>query len=325
MGVLLRRALKVVPNIGAWAWANPGCQIVVVLLASLLVAVQVWFTLTFAGEVQRSGLLRVPGSIDVAVAAKEETTSETMPLRDKRALAKSFLGDFGVDHAVVERRAHGAIYQLFREDKGFLFGTLLPYMPMAQSDDTLHYLIVRDNLQITLEQGREAKVGGYTIVAYHPIIEYSSWQWSVRPEPEWWDRISEDSAWAPLTLPARQVPDPTVWNQVPYAGWPGKTVAFRGRMAVSSVGQPVWMVFNIRNSYASRHELGRLHLNGQPLKAAHTISHDTINSRNVEVLLDVPSDLHAGSNLIAFEVTRTNGEFDLDLYELRLALGTGRR
>jgi 4-amino-4-deoxy-L-arabinose transferase-like glycosyltransferase len=325
IGVLLQSASRVFPNIGAWAWVNPGCRIIVVLLVSLLVAVQVWFTLTFAGDVQRSGLLRVPASIDVAVAAREETASETMPLRDKRALAKSFLGNFGVDHAVVERRAHGAIYQLFREDKGFLFGTLLPYMPMAQTDDTLHYLIVRDDLRITLEQGHEAKVGAYTIVAYHPIIQYNSWQWSVRPEPEWWGKISDDSAWAPLTLPARQVPDPAVWTHIPYVGWPGKTVAFRGRMVVSSVGQPVWIVLNIRNSYVSRHELGRLYLNGQPLKAARTISHDSINSRNVEVLWDVTSDLRAGSNLIAFEVTGTNGEFDLDLYELRLAPGIGGR
>jgi hypothetical protein len=325
IGVLLQRALRVFPNIGAWAWANPSCQVIVILLVSLLVAVQVWFTMTFEGEVQRSGLLRVTGSIDLAAAATEETTSETMPLRDKRALAKRFLSDFGADHDIVERRAHGAIYQLFREDKGFLFGTLLQYKPMAQSDDTLRYLIIHDDFQITLEQGHKAKVGAHTIIAYHPMIEYNSWQWSVRPEPEWWERISDDSAWAPLTLPARQVPDPAVWNQIPYASWPGKTVAFSGRMAVSSVGQPVWLVLNIRHSYVSRHELGRLHLNGRPLKAARTISHDTINSRNVEVLLDVTSDLRAGSNLVAFEVTGTDGEFDLDLYELRLALGTGGR
>ena len=99
-------------------------------------------------------------------------------------------------------------------------------------------------------------------------------------------------------------------------------MAFRGWLTVPSAEHPVWLVLNIRNSFFSRHELGGLYLNG-PLKAARAISHDSINSRNVEVLIDVTSGLRAGSNLIAFEVTGMNGEFDLDLYELRLAIRTG--
>jgi hypothetical protein len=71
--------------------------------------------------------------------------------------------------------------------------------------------------------------------------------------------------------------------------------------------------------------LGKLYLNGLPLKAARTISHDTINCRNGEVVFDVSSDLRPGANLIAFEVTGTDGEFDLDVYELRLASGTSGR
>jgi hypothetical protein len=245
-----------------------------------------------------------------------------MPLRDKRALAKSFLSEFGVDHALVERRAHGAIYQLFREDKGFLFGTLPRHIPDEQFDSTLHYLIVRDDSQLTLEQGREATVGAYRIIAYHPLIEYESWNWSVSPELEWWSERADNSRWGPLTLPARRVPEPAVFAAIPYVQWPGKRVVFRGRMAVSSVGQPVWLVLNIRDSYSSHHEVGELYLNGQPLKTTRTVSYDSANSRNVEVLIDVTSDLHVGSNLIAFEVTGMDGEFDLDLHELRLAIRT---
>src|SRR5262245_21087718 len=229
-----------------------------------------------------------------------------MPLRDKKALAKSFLHEFGVDHVFGERRIHGALYQLFREDKEFLFGTMLPRMPTEQPDATLHYLILHDDFQVALEQGHETKVGAYRIVAYQPLIQYESWQWSMSPKPEWWREISDDSTWAPLTLPARKAPELAVYAGVPYARWPGKTVAFRGWLTVPSVEQPVWLVLNIRTSYFSRHELGEFYLNGQPLKAARTVSYDAVNSRNVEVLVDVTSDLRAGSNLIASEVTGMN-------------------
>ena len=322
IGVLLQRALKVFPETSALVWANAGCRIALVLSVSLFVAVQVWFMMSFEGEVRRSGLLKVTRGIALTDTNQGETIIKMMPLRDKTALAKSFLSRFGADHALVERRGHGAIYQLFREDKGFLFGTLPLHMPAMQSDSTLHYLIMHADSQLTLEQGREAMVGAYRIVAYHPLIEYESWKWSVRPELEWWSERTDDSTWAPLILPARQVPEPAVFAAIPYVQWPGKRVVFRGRMAVSSVSQPVWLVLNIRHSYSSHHELGGLYLNGQLLRTTRTISYDSANSRNVEVLIDATSDLRAGSNFIAFEVTGMNGEFDLDLYELRLAVRT---
>ena len=207
----------------------------------------------------------------------------------------------------------------FARIKGFCLEPCHDTCPLTQSDSTLHYLIMRDDSQLTLEQGREATVGAYRIVAYHPLIEYESWKWSVSPEREWWSERADNSTWGALTLPARQVPEPAVFAAIPYVKWPGKRVVFRGRMAVSSVGQPVWLVLNIRDSYSSHHEVGGLYLNGQLLKTTRTISYDTANSRNVEVLIDVTSDLRAGSNLIAFEVTGMDGEFDLDLHELRLA------
>jgi hypothetical protein len=320
IGVLMQMASRILPKTGVYGWANTGCRAALALLVSLFVAMQVWFMMNFEGEVRRSGLLKVTGGIRLTTADQGETTIDMMPLRDKRALAKSFLSGFGADHALVERRAHGAIYQLFREDKGFLFGTLPQQMPAAQSDSTLHYLILRDDSQLTIEQGSQAIVGAYRIVAYHPLIEYESWQWSISPEREWWSERADNSTWGPLTLPARQVPEPADFAAIPYVQWPGKRVVFRGRMAVSSAGQPVWLVLNIRDSYASHHEVGGIYLNGKPLKVTRTISHDTANSRNIEVLIDVTSDLRAGSNLIAFEVTGMNGEFDLDLYELRFVL-----
>jgi hypothetical protein len=322
IGVLIQIALSVFPKTCLRGWANTGCRIALALLVGLLVAMQVWFMIGFEGEVQRSGLLKATGGIALNAAGQAETTIETMPLRDKRALAKSFLREFRVAYALAERRAHGEIYQLLREDKGFLFGTLPQDMPAAQSNSTLHYLIMRDDSQVTIEQGHEATVGAYRIVAYHPLIEYEAWQWSISPEREWWSERADNSTWGPLTLPARQVPEPADFAAIPYVQWPGKRVVFRGRMAASSVGQPVWLALNIRDSYPSHHEVGGIYLNGEPLKVTRTISHDTANSRNIEVLIDPTPHLRAGSNLIAFEVTGTDGSFDLDLYELRLAIRT---
>jgi hypothetical protein len=322
IGVLIRIAWRVFPETCVHGWATAGCRVALALLVSLFVGMQVWFTMSFESEVQRLGLLKVTRGIALTAADQGETTIEIMPLRDKRALAKSFLSEFGVDHARVERRAHGAIYQLFREDKGFLFRTLPPRMSAEQADSILHYLIVRDDFHVAIEQGPEARVGAYRIVAYQPMIEYESWKWSVSPEPEWWSEVSDNSTWEPLTFPARKVPKLSVYAAIPYVQWPGTRVVFRGRMAVSSVGQPVWLVLNIRDSYSSRHEVEGLYLNGQLLKTTRTISHDTMNSRNIEVLIDVTSELRAGSNLIAFEITGMDGKFDLDLYELRLAIGT---
>ena len=323
MGVLLQLALRVFPNTGVRTWANNGCHLAVALLVSMLVTTQVWFMISFAGEVQRSGLLKFPGGIFLTAPSHIETTVETVSLGGRKALAKSFRREFGVNHAFAERRVHGALYQLFREDKGFLFGTLSPHMSAEQFDATLHYLIVHDDFQVPLDQRRNARVGAYMIIAYQPMIQYESWQWSVSPEPGWWSEISDDSTWNPLTLPVRGAADPTVSADIPYVRWPGKTVAFRGWMTVPSVEQPVWMVLNIRDSYLAHHEVEELYLNGRPLKVTRTVSHASVSSRNIEVLIDVTPALRTGSNLIAFEVTGMNGEFDLDLYELRLAIRTG--
>ena len=256
IGVLMQIVLRAFPETRVHGWTNPGCRLTQALLVTLFVVIQMWFMMSFEAGVQRAGLLKVTGGMSLTASDSRETAFEIMPLRDKSALARSFLSEFGVDHAFVERRAHGAIYQLFREDKGFLFRTMPRPIRAEQSDSTLHYFIVHHDSELTLEQGREARVGAYRIVAYHPSIEYESWKWSVNPELEWWSDRADDSTWSPLTLPARKVPEPAVFAAIPYVQWPGKRVVFRGRMAVSSVGQPVWLVLNIRDSYSSHHGVG---------------------------------------------------------------------
>lgn len=306
-------------------WANDGFRVALALLVSVLVAMQVWFTMSFERGVLHSGVLRFTegiftGGIMPLAADQWRNILETMPLYYKRALTKHFLNDAGVNHTALERRAHGAMYQLFREDKGFLFRTLTPHNPAVQSDSAFHYLIVRDDFRLVPQQGREATVGAYKIVAYHPTIRYESWRASVNPGPEWWSLIFDDSAWPPAHLPARKIPDPSLYEAIPYVRWPEKTVIFRGWMETPSAGQQIWIVVNIRDSRFSPHEVGAFYVNGQPLTPSHTVSYTTINSRNIEVMVDVTPALGSASNLVAFEIKGMNEAFDLDIYELQLAM-----
>jgi hypothetical protein len=317
IGLLIQTLLALCPKTPSGKRMNSGLQLPVAGVVGAIVVVQVWFIVSFEKAVEQSGIFRLTG--DIVLSAPDLGTRgliEAMPLRDVKALAKRFLDRFGVDYATLEQRAHGAMYQLFREDKGFLFQTVSPRTPTPPSDPTLHYLILRDDLQATLEQRHEANVGAYRIVAYHPAVRYESWRWSVSPEPGWWSPMLEDSAWPAVVLPARKVPDLAVYTGIPYTQWPGKTVVFRGWMEGSAVTQPVWLVLTLRDSHFFPHEIGAFYVNGQLLRPVRTIAHNSFNSRNIEVVVDVTTALRSGSNLLAFEITGINEEFDLDLYEL---------
>jgi hypothetical protein len=268
------------------------------------------------------GLLQAPTwTIVLSDSEPEQSESviKTMPLRDKKALAGSFVREFGVGHALLESRAHGALYQLFREDKGFLFGTVGTNAAASRSDAALHYLVVPADFPGIVGGAREVTVGAHRIVAYRPMIDYTSWTWSVRRESDWWSDGVDDSSWARLTLPARQRPDPSVFAEIPSVRWPANAVVFRGRMLVDAPRPRVWLVINIRDSHFSIHQLGRVSLNGVPLRATSTVSHNTSNFRNFEVLLDLTAELRPGPNVIAFEVVGLDGLFDLDVYEVRAA------
>ena len=68
IGVLIQMALRVFPETCVHGWANAGCRIALALLVSLFVAMQVWFMMSFEGEVRRSGLLKVTGGIGLTAS-----------------------------------------------------------------------------------------------------------------------------------------------------------------------------------------------------------------------------------------------------------------
>ncbi len=326
IGLLARIVLDVRPEIRSGWLTQNRLRFVLSGLVSAFVIVQIWFLMDFERAVRQSGVLRLTPNIllsfpDPSWRVGPNALLETMPLRFKLALAERFLREFGVDHADLERRAHGGVYQQLREDKGFSFSAVSPPPPPSRADPSLHYLLLRRDTAVALEQGREVSVGPYRIVAYHPMIRYESWRWSVSPSPDWWSEGFDDSAWTRVSLPTRKIADRSTYGPIPYTRWPERTAAFRGWIQVSG-GRPFWLVINIRDEYSFAHEVGPLYANGQPLETTRTVSYDSVISRNIEMIVEVTRALRPGANLVAFEITGPNEEFDLDVYELRLATRT---
>jgi hypothetical protein len=287
-----------------------------------LMVVQVYFLSSFQQAVSRLGVFPIPPEVILQYPNPQwsmATSWLNMPLRFKMALRMRLLREFGADHPFLERTAHGSMYTLFREDKGFLMSHRSRSKLSKPADATLHYLLLRDDFRDSVEPGRAMVVEPYRIVAYHPMIQYESWRWSASPEARWWETGFDDATWSQVTLPARSVADPSIHGGILYTQWPSSSVAFRGWIDVPTLGQSVSLVLNIREPYSSAHTVEALHLNGQPIKLVHTVWSDPFYSRNFEVQAEITPVLRLGANLIAFEITGTSGSFDLDVYERRLA------
>jgi hypothetical protein len=306
-------------------WPNQRwCRLALSAVISGLMVVQVGFLLSFERAVSRSGVFPIPAEIALQYPNPHwhmATSWVVMPMRFAQALAKRFRHEFGVDHAILERQAHGSMYEFFREGKGFFMAHMSRPTPSKPVDATLHYLLLRDDIRGSAEPGREVVVEPYRIVTYHPMIRYESWRWSVSPEAWWWKTEFDDAAWSQVTLPARQAADPSRYDYgpIPYAQWPPASVAFRGWIDVPTLGQSVWLVLNIREPCSTAHTVEALHLNGQPIELAHTVLSNIYNACNFEVQAEITSALRLGANLITFEIMGTSGSFDLDVYERRLA------
>lgn len=307
------------PGLQAQNWA----RILMTLTVGGIVIVQMWFIKSFETAVERSGILRFPTEIilsfpDPGWKGDTKAVGETIPLRYKRALAQQFVSTFGVDHVRLEPRAHGAIYEQFREDKGFSFVTVSPSERSARFDPSLHYLFLRGATSVAHNETRTPQVGPYRIVAYHPAIRYDSWKLATSPGPDWWTEQFDDSAWTPAILPQRKIPDRAqYYHPIPFARWPGKMVALRGWVEVSAVPRDLWLVVNVRNDLPSSHEVERFYLNGQPIKTSRARSPViSSNGRTSELIADVTPVLRRGLNLVAFQIRGTTEEFDLDIYEL---------
>jgi hypothetical protein len=314
IGLLAQPWLDVWPRPGSTWRPQRWRRTAMYVLVCTIVVVQIWFAMCLDAAAKRSGVLRITEDVVLNYRPPDwKWIGEAIPLRFEVALAEQFRSEFGVDHAALEKTAHGAVYQQFREDRGFSFLIASPRTMPGPFDPSLHYVLLRSKGAVALEQGREVRSGPYRILAYRPAIRYESWQWSVNPGPEWWREAFGDSPWKPLNLPVREV------NCCVFAQWPATTVSFRGWLEVPSLEHRLWLILNIRSHLVFPHRVAALYLNGRPLELVRTVAYDTFTAHNIEVSADVTSALRVGTNLVAFQITGQTEHFDLDVYELRLA------
>jgi hypothetical protein len=303
-------------------WSRRWFWIALSGVISGLIVVQMTFLLHFAQAVSRSGVFPLVPEIILQYPNPQWSMSTSwmnMPLRFKMALRTRLLREFGADHPLLERTAHGGVYQLLREDKGILSRRMSPPKQPKRADPSLHYVVLLDGFRDLVGPGREVVFKPYRIVAFHPMVRYESWRWSTEPEAGWWGTRFDDATWSQVTLPARVIADPTIYGAIPYTQWPRASIAFRGWIDVPTLDRPVWLVLNIREPYASAHLIQALHLNGEPIEPTRPIRFDPFYAHNFEVQAEITSALRLGANLIAFEITGTSGSFDLDVYERQLA------
>jgi hypothetical protein len=303
---------------GLW-WQQRWFTYALVSILSCIIAVQVSYLRNFAEAVSQSGVLPIPPDISLDYPNPQWRWSPAwlhIPLRYKWAVMEKFRHDFGTDHVHLERRAHGSVYQLFREDKGFFLSHGFQSQPPVAIDPALHYLLLHHSPGNEIEHSQEEVFNPYRIVAYYPMIDYESWRWNVNFETGWWSAEFDDAAWSQVALPARPMANPTVYGEISYAQWPREHVAFRGMIDVPTLDRSVWLVVHIRAPYSSTHTVESLYVNGQRILPARTTHADPYHSRNVEVPAEITPALHKGSNLIAFEITGTSQSFDLDVFEV---------
>ena len=289
--MLVRTALTALPEPRLRGWGIAG--VVAASLIAAVVAVQVWFTLRWERQIRHTGLLQAPTWIIVLSDSEppdDRSVIETLPLRDRKGLARSFLRDFGIGHPLAERRAHGAMDQLRREDKGFLFDVAGRRAGATPVDPALHYVVlpargpgldrrrpavacrsVRDRLPTGLpwimRRGGGARAATSTIGAR---------AWTTRGGPS-----GHASRAAAGCHGVRRHPVHALARQ-------------RRRLQRSDVARPherpAWLVVNVSDSHFGRHQLERMYLDGLPLAAA-TVSHNSSNFRNLDILFDLVAAL----------------------------------
>ena len=237
--MLVRTALTALPEPRLRGWGIAG--VVAASLIAAVVAVQVWFTLRWERQIRHTGLLQAPTWIIVLSDSEppdDRSVIETLPLRDRKGLARSFLRDFGIGHPLAERRAHGAMDQLRREDKGFLFDVAGRRAGATPVDPALHYVVLPARGP-GLDRRRPAvacrSVRDRCLPAYRGLCVVAVER---APRRRRLERERGRRAGARAVMPAGQQPDATVFADIPSTRWPANAVVFRGRMSPGPTSGP---------------------------------------------------------------------------------------
>jgi hypothetical protein len=300
----------------------------VVMVAGIaaIVGVQVGFLEGLRHEVSASGLLRLPTSIalrfpDPLWFVKERGYLELMPLRYKRAITQGILAEAPLTEEAFYRRVHGAVFEGLLEDSGLFYWLLSGRLGATRAEPASvdgspreHWLVLRAVEWPAGVREIRRRVGPYWLIRAVPAIAYDRWRCGPTPEAGWTEPGFDDRAWPRAVLPARVIPEGSVYVIPPLTAWGGMPLACRGWM--DGDGVPTALVVSLRTTPHPDHRvaLEALAVNGRPVAPSQTRSSLTAMHRHTEVVFDVRGSLTPGPNLVAFEVVGGVPAFDLDVY-----------
>ncbi len=297
------------------------------VLVALIAGAQASFLGALGRDILGQGSLRLPTEIglrfpDPLWLIKEKGLLELMPLHYKHQLTSAILDAGPTDLNGFFFRTHGSVFEDSAEDRGYFFSILRRGGPSPETD--LHRAVIRERDWPGARDGATRQVGPFLVVPYRPLIRYDSWRYSSAPAADWPSRGFDDSAWSPVRVPARHLPDLSVYTQTPLSDWARAPVYVRGALAVAGPVEGLHLVVSLRDLplAAWQHHVGAFHVNGQRLRPVWTRSHLTPLVHAAEAAFRIDRALTAGSNVVAFEVRGTYPAFDLDVYEVR---GSGAR
>lgn len=147
IGLLVEWALREGSGAGVW-WRSTVVRAAVVTTLGVIVIGQIWFLGHFFASTRAGGVLRATNEVILSRPEGPPPALESMPLETKRSLALAFSDRLGLDQADLERRAHGALYQEFREGRGYLLGALGGAPADTSNDGMPHVVIARDDAPI---------------------------------------------------------------------------------------------------------------------------------------------------------------------------------
>ncbi|MFQ5873712.1 MAG: hypothetical protein ACE5JL_07910, partial [Dehalococcoidia bacterium] len=289
-----------------------------------IVASQTFFLARLQRAILDTGVIRLPTSYNLRFpdpwwSLKETGFAEMMPVKYKKVLTEKLIAKLGADRRTFEQNIHGSSFQDLRQDKGYFFTALSEAAgPAAHPGSDLHSLILRDDLyRDAVVTGKTTKIGPFRIVTYRPVIRYGAWKYSPTATEGWRTDTFDDSGWLSVDIPARNLPDLSVYNVTPFYTWQGSSVHLRGWLH-SPPEDRLQVVVSIRDDFASLHRVDAFFVNGQKVEVERTKVYNTVLARSYEALFDVTDTLKEGANLIALQISGTTPAFDLDIYELLL-------
>lgn len=322
IGIVTDRALQATARKGFTRLVQRVASWSVALVVGLIVFTQIFFLAALRREVLSVGSLRLPTEImlrfpDPLWFIQERGFLEIMAMKYKRALTEAILADSPLDEAAFHGQIHGSAFEDLLEDRGFFFHILR--RGETKGGTEAHYAVLRERDWPGSIEGAFRKIGPFWLVKYQPSIRSSFWKNSDRPGPGWFDRTFDDSTWTAKPLPARNLPDRSVYAQTPLSSWGGSPIYCRGWIEANGMIDDLHLILALRDLplKASRHGIEALYLNGRRIEPIASRSYLTPVTRSTEVVYEVGPSLNRGLNLIAFEVAGGYPDFDLDVYEVR--------